>query len=55
MPRLLMMLLIWIIRCLDFYGFYFVRSLNLLKYNFTHPELLEKPLSEPSGYHYDEL
>lgn len=34
-------------------GFYFIRSLNLLKYIFAHPELLEKPLSEPSGYQYD--
>ena len=33
-------------------GFYFVRSLNLVKYMFAHPELLEKPLSEPSGYDY---
>lgn len=34
-------------------GFYFVRSLNLVKYIFAHPELLEKPLSEPSGYEYN--
>lgn len=34
-------------------GFYFVRSLNLLKYIFANPELLEKPLSEPSGYQYE--
>lgn len=34
-------------------GFYFVRSLNLLKYIFAHPELLEKPLGEPSGFDYD--
>lgn len=33
-------------------GFYFVRSLNLVKHIFAHPELLEKPLGEPSGYDY---
>ncbi|MCR4951558.1 MAG: 2-oxo acid dehydrogenase subunit E2 [Solobacterium sp.] len=33
-------------------GFYFVRSLKLIKYIFAHPELLEKPLCEPSGYDY---
>lgn len=33
-------------------GFYFVRSLNLIKYIFAHPELLEKPLGENSGYEY---
>ncbi|MBP3890802.1 MAG: 2-oxo acid dehydrogenase subunit E2 [Solobacterium sp.] len=34
-------------------GFYFVRSLNLIKYIFAHPELLDRPLNEPSGYEYD--
>ena len=33
-------------------GFYFVRSLNLVKYIFAHPELLDKPLGEPSGFEY---
>ncbi|MBQ3879476.1 MAG: 2-oxo acid dehydrogenase subunit E2 [Oscillospiraceae bacterium] len=33
-------------------GFYFVRSLNLVKYIFAHPELLDKPFSEPSGFTY---
>ena len=33
-------------------GFYFIRSLNLVKYIFAHPELLDKPLGEPSGYDY---
>ena len=34
-------------------GFYFVRSLRLVKYIFAHPELLDKPLSEPSGFDYE--
>lgn len=33
-------------------GFYFARSLKLVKYIFEHPELLEKPLCEPSGFEY---
>ena len=33
-------------------GFYFARSLKLIKHIFSHPELLEKPLSEPSGFDY---
>jgi len=33
-------------------GFYFVRSLRLVKYIFAHPELLDKPLGEPSGFTY---
>ena len=33
-------------------GFYFVRSLRLVKHIFAHPELLDKPLSEPSGFEY---
>lgn len=34
-------------------GFYFVRSLNLVKYIFAHPALLDKPFSEPSGFEYE--
>ena len=34
-------------------GFYFARSLKLVQHIFEHPELLDKPLSEPSGYQYD--
>ena len=33
-------------------GFYFARSLKLIKYIFAHPEMLEQPLSEPSGFDY---
>lgn len=33
-------------------GFYFARSLKLVKYIFAHPELLDKPLCEPSGFDY---
>jgi hypothetical protein len=33
-------------------GFYFARSLKLIKHIFAHPELLEKPLGEPSGFDY---
>lgn len=33
-------------------GFYFVRSLRLVKHIFAHPELLDRPLGEPSGYEY---
>ena len=33
-------------------GFYFVRSLNLIKHIFRNPDLLERPLAEPSGYEY---
>ena len=33
-------------------GFYFARSLKLLKHVFAHPELLDKPLGEPSGFDY---
>ena len=31
-------------------GFYFARSMKLIMYIFEHPEILEKPLSEPSGF-----
>lgn len=33
-------------------GFYFARSMKLIKHVFAHPELLDKPLGEPSGYEY---
>ena len=35
-------------------GFYFARSLRLLKYVFENPELLDKPFSELSGFDYDQ-
>ena len=34
-------------------GFYFARSLKLIKYIFAHPELLDRPLREESGYQYE--
>ncbi len=33
-------------------GFYFVRSLKLVKYIFAHPELLDRPFCEPSGFDF---
>lgn len=33
-------------------GFYFARSLKLVRHICDHPELLEKPLNEPSGFDY---
>ncbi len=33
-------------------GFYFARSLKLVKHIFEHPEMLDKPLNEPSGFEY---
>ena len=33
-------------------GFYFARSLKLIKYIFANPELLDRPLKEPSGFEY---
>ena len=33
-------------------GFYFARSLKLVKYIFQNPELLDRPLGEHSGYQY---
>lgn len=33
-------------------GFYFARSLKLIKYIFAHPEMLEQPLNTPSGFDY---
>ena len=34
-------------------GFYYVRSLKLLKYIFAHPELLDRPMGEHSGFNYE--
>lgn len=33
-------------------GFYFARSLKLVKYIFAHPELLDRPLNEASEFDY---
>ncbi len=33
-------------------GFYFAKSLRLIKHIFAHPELLEQPIGEPSGFEY---
>ena len=33
-------------------GFYFARSLKLIHYILANPELLDKPLGEPSGFEY---
>lgn len=33
-------------------GFYFARSLKLIKHIFANPELLDKPLGEASGFEY---
>ena len=33
-------------------GFYFAKSMKLIKHVFAHPELLDRPLGEPSGYEY---
>lgn len=33
-------------------GFYFARSLKLIKHIFANPELLEQPLNAPSGFEY---
>ena len=34
-------------------GFYFARSLKLVKYIFAHPEMLELPLNVPSGFDFN--
>ena len=34
-------------------GFYFARSLKLVKHIFANPELLDRPLGEPSNFQYD--
>ena len=33
-------------------GFYFARSMKLIKHVFAHPELLDRPIGEPSGFEY---
>lgn len=33
-------------------GFYFARSLKLIQHIFAHPELLDRPLGEPSGFEF---
>ena len=33
-------------------GFYFAKSMKLIKHVFAHPELLDLPLGEPSGFEY---
>ena len=33
-------------------GFYFARSLKLIQHICAHPELLDRPLEEDSGYDY---
>lgn len=33
-------------------GFYFARSLKLIKHIFANPELLDRPIGEPSGFDY---
>lgn len=33
-------------------GFYFARSLKLVKYIFAHPQLLDRPIGQESGYEY---
>ena len=33
-------------------GFYFARSLKLVQYLCSHPELLDRPIGEPSGFDY---
>ncbi len=33
-------------------GFYFARSLKLIKHIFAHPEMLDQPLGEPSNFTY---
>ena len=33
-------------------GFYLSKSLRLIKYIFAHPEMMDKPLGEPSGFEY---
>ena len=33
-------------------GFYFARSLKLVRYIFAHPEMLDRPIGESSGFEY---
>jgi hypothetical protein len=35
-------------------GFYFAKSLKLLHYMCAHPELLDRPIGEPSGFEYEQ-
>ena len=34
-------------------GFYFARSLKLVKYLFAHPEMMDETISSPSGFDYN--
>ncbi|MBQ9414829.1 MAG: 2-oxo acid dehydrogenase subunit E2 [Clostridia bacterium] len=34
-------------------GFYFARSLKLIRHIFAHPELLDRPIGEASGFEYE--
>ncbi|MBQ1305125.1 MAG: 2-oxo acid dehydrogenase subunit E2 [Erysipelotrichales bacterium] len=34
-------------------GFYFARSLKLVQHIFRHPEILDQPMGEPSGFDYN--
>ena len=34
-------------------GFYFIKSLKLVKYICRHPEFFDKPIGEPSGFEYE--
>lgn len=34
-------------------GFYFVRSLKLVRHIFAHPEMLDRPIGEASGFEYE--
>ena len=34
-------------------GFYYARSIKLVQHIFAHPELLDRPLNEPSGYVFE--
>ena len=33
-------------------GFYFAKSLKLVRHIFAHPEMLDRPIGEPSGFEY---
>ena len=34
-------------------GFYFARSLKVVEYLFAHPEIMEEPFANPTGYVYE--